>query len=62
MFAKRDYCRYCGLECHNFKLDKESPNKSFCKKTDNTISKTTPKGGNVKAPAWCPKRHPKKKH
>ena len=29
---------------------------SRCKKFDRIISRTTPNGGNIKAPIWCPKK------
>ena len=62
--CKKGYCRYCGEECPNFKLDKQNPHISICKflktgmfKDGRVISKTTPSGGAIiKAPDWCPKK------
>jgi len=54
--SKKEYCRYCGKKCRNFKLDKKNPHISTCKMNQRIISQTTPKGDAiVKAPSWCPK-------
>lgn len=57
MFVRRDYCRYCDSKCIHLKKDKNKATVSLCKKTGRIISYMTPKGGNIKAPDWCPKRH-----
>ena len=51
-----DYCRYSSSKCPSFRLDKKKTCISSCKKLGKTISITTPKGGNIKSPPWCPKK------
>ena len=55
MFRVKGFCRYCGYECSSLMFNKQRPCISKCKKAGEIISKTTPKGGNIKSPSWCPK-------
>lgn len=54
---EKGYCRFSSSECHYFKLVKGKPSQSFCGKTtyNSIISCTTPKGGSICSPSWCPK-------
>ena len=63
-FIEKGYCRYCGSHCLYFRVEKQHPNLSFCaydvihkfkKGRKWIVSRTTPTGGNVKAPSWCKK-------
>jgi len=59
-FSEKGYCRFCGDKCLGLKIDKKNPHISSCKKFilgygPRRISTTTPVGGNIKSPTWCPK-------